>query len=80
MKTKIRNLEDIRREKQKLQREIGIQEYAIEFNLSQIKKKLSFVTLTAYLIDLTREQLKANAPSIVIRLLRGIYERFFKKK
>jgi hypothetical protein len=80
MKPKIRNLKDIQREKQKILREIGIQEYALEFNLLQIKKKLSFVTLTAYLLDLAMEQLESKTPSILSRLLKGLLERFFSRK
>jgi hypothetical protein len=79
MKPKIRNLEDIQREKQKLRRQIGIQEYAFEFNVMQIKKKLSIATLTAYLIDIAREQLTARAPSILTRLLKWFLERVPKK-
>jgi hypothetical protein len=80
MKAKIRNLEDIQREKQKLRRQIGIQEYALEFNFVQIRKKLSFVTLIAYLLDITREQLKVKAPSILTGLLKWFLERIPKKK
>jgi hypothetical protein len=80
MKPKIRNLKDIQREKQKIRREIGIQEYALEFNFMQIKKKLSFVTLTAYLIDLTIEHLKSATPSIISRLLKGVLDHFFRRR
>jgi hypothetical protein len=80
MKPKIRNLKDIQREKQKILREIGVQEYALEFNFLQIKKKLSFVSLTAYLLDLAMEQLRSKTPSILSRLLKGLLERFFSRK
>jgi len=80
MKPKIRNLEDIQREKRKIRHEIGIQEYALDFNFRQIRKKLSFVSLTAYLIDITREQLKSKTPGFLTGLLRGLLERFFKRK
>ena len=80
MKTKIRNLEDIQREKQKLRRKIGVQEYAIEFNFKQIRKKLSFVSITAYLVDIASEQLKAKTPSFLSGLLNGWLERISGKK
>lgn len=80
MKPKIRNLEDIQREKQKLRRQIAIQEYALEFNLMQIRKKLSFVSLTAYLIDLAREEIRAKAPAFLTGLLNGFFERLSKRK
>jgi ABC-type Na+ transport system ATPase subunit NatA len=80
MKPKINNLADIQREKQKLRREIGIQEYAFEFNMMQIKKKLSFATLTAYLLDMAMEQLKARSPSVLSRLMRWLLDRFVKNK
>jgi hypothetical protein len=80
MKPKIRNLEDIQREKQKLRRQIGIQEYALEFNFKQIRKKLSFVTLTAYLIDIAKDHLTTRAPSIFTRLLKWFLERVPRKK
>ncbi|MEI6749414.1 MAG: hypothetical protein ACOYMF_14055 [Bacteroidales bacterium] len=80
MKTKIRNLKDIQREKQKFHRKIGIQKYAIEFNLIQIRKKLSFVSLSAYLVDIASEQLKAKAPSFLTGLLNVFLERISRKK
>ena len=80
MKPKIRNLDDIQREKQKLRRQIGIQEYALEFNFMQIRKKLSFLALGAYLLDIGKEQLKARFPSFLSGLLGGLFGHISKRK
>jgi hypothetical protein len=48
--------------------------------MMQIKKKLSFATLTAYLVDVAMEQLKARSPSIISRLMRWLLQRFVKNK
>jgi hypothetical protein len=80
MKPKIRNLDDIQREKQKLRRQIGIQEYVLEFNFMQIRKKLSFVALGAYLLDIWKEQLKARFPSFLSGLLSVLLGHISKRK
>jgi len=80
MKNKLRNLEDIRREKQKLLLEIGIHEYALNLNFKQIKNKLSFTSLSAYVFDLVREHFRAKMPSLLSSLINGFRETFMKKK
>lgn len=79
-KNKIRNMEDIRREKQKLRLEIGIHEYALNLNFEQIRNKASFLSLYAYLIDLVRAYFIAKIPSIFSGLLRRFWSIFMKKK
>lgn len=80
MKNKLRNIEDIRREKQKLLLEIGIHEYALNLNFKQIKNKFSFVSFSAYLFDVVRQYYRARVPSILSGILSGIWRSFMKKK
>jgi len=80
MKNKLRNLEDIRREKQKLLLEIGVQEYALNLNFRQIKSNFTFVSFAAYLITIVRERLRAKIPALFSGILRSLWRAFVKKK
>ncbi len=80
MKNKLRNLEDIRREKQKLLLEIGIHEYALNLNFRQIKRKFSFASFSGYVLDLVREQFRAKVPSYLSGLAGGLWRLFRKNK
>jgi hypothetical protein len=80
MKNKLRNLDDIRREKQKLLLEIGIHEYALNLNFRQIKDKFSFVSFSAYVIDIVREHFRAKVPSFLSGLISGLWKAIMKKK
>jgi hypothetical protein len=80
MKNKLRNLEDIRREKQKLLLEIGIHEYALNLNFKQIQSKFTFVSFAAYAFGLTRKYFRAKMPSFISGILRGLWKTFISKK
>jgi hypothetical protein len=80
MKNRINNLEDIRREKQKLLLQIGKHEYALGLNFRQIRSKLTFVSFTAYMFDLVREHVKARIPSVLSGVVSAFWRVFFKKK
>ena len=80
MKNKLLSLEDIKREKQKLRLEISMHEYALNFNLGQIKRKLSFVSFSAYVFDLVREHFRAKIPAIFSGLISRLWRVFIKKK
>lgn len=80
MKNKFNNLEDIRREKQKLLLEIGIHEYALNLNFKQIKNKFTFISFSAYIFDLVRERFRARVPSFLSSLISGLWKTFIKRK
>ena len=77
---KLRNLDDIKREKQKLLLEIGIHEYALNLNFRQIQHKFSFASFSGYVLDLVREHFRAKVPSFLSRLVSGLWRTFVKKK
>lgn len=80
MKIKLRNLEDIKREKQKLLLEIGLHEYALSNNFMQIKSKLTIATFAIFLMDIVRARIRARIPSFFSGILRSIWRVFKKKK
>jgi hypothetical protein len=80
MKNKLRNLEDIQREKQKLLLEIGIHEYALNLNFRQIKSKFTFLAFSVFVIDIVRARLRAKIPSLFSGILRSLWRVFVKKK
>ncbi len=80
MKNRLRNLEDIRREKQKLVVEIGVQEYALSLNLRQIKNKFTLASFTSYVFDIVRERVRARIPYFLTGILGGFWRVFVKRK
>jgi hypothetical protein len=80
MKHKIRSLEDIYREKQKMQKEIAVYEYALKLHTKEIRNKLSFVSLSAYVFSLMKKQLMARMPGMMSGILKGILATWNKSK
>lgn len=80
MKNRLRNLEDIRREKQKLALEIRAQEYALSLNFRQIRNKFTLASFSSYAFDIVRERIRASIPSFLTGILGGLWRVFVKRK
>jgi hypothetical protein len=73
MKHKIRSLEDIYREKQKVQKEIALHEYAVNLHFKEIKNKMSFVSIAGYAYGLLKNQLASRLPGAFAGFLRSVF-------
>ena len=71
MKTRIRSLEDINHEKQKIKQEIALQEYAVSLHFKEIRHKMSFASLSGYAIGLIKNHYIAKMPRFFARILNG---------
>ena len=80
MKTRMRSLEDISREKQKVKQEIALQELAVSLHYKEIKHKMSFASLSGYAFGLIKDHYIAKMPGFLSGILKGFISTSRKSK